>query len=78
MNNKISITELYEAVISTIDPADIDHHCGDLYLRVTPKSQELIEKYEYKNKVSTFVDNIDHVLWYEIPFAYMGKDWRCK
>lgn len=77
MEDKITITELFQAAINSLDPADVDHHCSDLYLRVTPESQKLINKYEYKHLVSTFIDNIDHVLWYEIPFAYMGKNWRC-
>lgn len=49
---------------------DISHWCSDLYLRVTPTTKEIVSRYEFKNLVTTFIDNIDKVLWYEIPFAY--------
>ncbi len=49
---------------------DIDHHYSDLYLRKNAISDKLVSEYEHKQNVKTFKDNIDHVLWYEIPFAY--------
>ena len=61
-----------EKAFQIMDSKDIDHHYSDLYLRVTDKSRELVNEYDYKNLVTTFIDNIDHVLWYEIPFAYTG------
>ena len=67
---------IYEEALKNLPSADIDHTSfnSDLYLRVTPASKALVDKYEYKNLVSTFIDNIDHVLWYEIPFAYYKKE----
>lgn len=67
--------ELCEAAIEQMKPEEIDHHgngngLDDLYLKVTPVSKQLIEQYEFKNNVSTFVDAIDHVLWYDVPFAW--------
>ena len=60
-------------------PEEIAHHgCGngldDLYLKVTPVSKELVDQYEFKCNVTTFVDQIDHTLWYDIPFAYYHKE----
>lgn len=51
---------------------DIDHHATDLYVRVSPKSTEIIKKYGIDKGalLSTFIDNIDHVKWYEVPFIY--------
>lgn len=51
---------------------DIDHHATDLYVRVSPKSTEIIKKYGIDKGalLSTFVDNIDHDKWYELPFVY--------
>ena len=49
---------------------EIDNHESDLYAKVTPISKEIIDKYEHKRNVKTFVNNIDHTLWYDIPFAY--------
>lgn len=64
------IDDIYIEALKTMDPRDIDHHCSDLYLRVNDISRKLVSEYEYKNNVTTFIDQIDHVLWYEIPFAY--------
>jgi hypothetical protein len=57
-------------------PEEIDsqHENGsDLFLKVTPVSTALIEQYDFKKNVTTFVDTINHELWYEIPFA--NTDW---
>lgn len=62
--------DIYEKAIKTLPSKDIDHHESDLYLRKTLKSEKLISEYEFRNLVSVFRDNIEHVLWYEIPFAY--------
>ena len=57
-------------------PEEIDsqHEIGsDLYLKVTPVSTALIKQYDFRKNVTTFVDAINHELWYEIPFA--NTDW---
>ena len=41
---------------------------------MTPISTDLIAQYENKFMVSKFVDNIEHKLWYEIPFGYCDYD----
>jgi hypothetical protein len=61
---------IYDKAVSNLPARDIDHHRSDLYLRVTPASTVLVNEYEFKNQVTTFKDNIEHVLWYDIPFAY--------
>lgn len=57
-------------------PEDIDHHSygSDLYLRVNDISRELVAQYDNKWMVETFIDNIDHVLWYDIPFAWVPEE----
>lgn len=45
----------------------------DLYIRKTKESQKLIAELQPKSLVSTFIDNIDHVKWYDLPFC---KDLR--
>ena len=53
-------------------PEEIDsqHELGsDLYLKVTPISTTLIRQYDFKSQVTTFIDNIEHTLWYDIPFS---------
>lgn len=64
------MTNIYEEAVKIMNPKDIDHWQTDLYLKVTSKSRRLVEGYEYRNLVETFVDNIEHELWYDIPFAY--------
>lgn len=57
-------------------PGEIDVYessDSDLFLKVTPVSTALIEQYDFKKNVTTFVDAINHELWYEIPFA--NTDW---
>lgn len=46
---------------------------GDLYIRKTEESQKLIRELQPKSLLSTFVDGIDHVEWYDLPFC---KDLR--
>jgi hypothetical protein len=48
----------------------MDNHYSDLYLLVCPKSKELIAEYPYKQSVSTFLNQIDNNLWFEIPFEF--------
>ena len=57
--------------LDNIPAEDIDHWETDLYLRKTPKTTELIKTKLPKDfKVNTFIDDIDKVPWYEIPFAF--------
>ena len=67
------ITNIHELAAQRMAPEDIDHHGIDLYLRVNDISRELMNEYKYKRLVETFIDNIDHVLWYDVPFAWTGK-----
>lgn len=49
---------------------EIDSHESDLYVIITPKSTELIDNYEFKNNVTTFVCQANGTKWYDIPFGY--------
>jgi len=42
----------------------------DLYLRVNDVSKWIVDHLDNKSMVSKFIDNIDHVWWYELPFLY--------
>lgn len=50
---------------------DIDYpeFGGDLYVRKTEESQKLIAELQPKSLLSTFIDNIDKVKWYDLPFC---------
>ena len=67
-NNSLS---LYEKAVSILPPSHIDHHESDLYLKCSEESDTLLAEYEFKNQVKIFIDNLDHCLWYDIPFAYL-------
>ena len=69
MSNRISPSELYQAAVKQMPPEHIDHWCSDLYLKVTPTSEALIDNYEFKNLVRIFRDQIEGKPWYDIPFA---------
>lgn len=63
---------IYEKAKAILSEEDIDHHETDLYLRVSPKSTELVNSMKYRNSgmITTFKDNIDGDMWYELPFCY--------
>lgn len=74
MEKKLNVLELYNALKGQMPPEYIDHYYSDLYVKVTPISTDLIAQYENKFMVSKFIDNINHKLWYEIPFGYCDYD----
>ena len=74
MEKKLNVLELYNALKEQMPPEYIDHYYSDLYVKVIPISTDLIAQYENKFMVSKFVDNIEHKLWYEIPFGYCDYD----
>lgn len=61
---------IHAAALEALPACDIDHHASDLYIRVTPASQALLDRFQYRHMVTTFIDNIDHVHWYDLPFCY--------
>ena len=73
---KMNAKTLLHKAKELMKPEEIQCWCestSDLFLKVTPVSKELITQYDFKENVTTFVDNIDHVPWYEIPFG--NTDW---
>ena len=48
----------------------ISGHYSDLYAKCTPESEAIVERYEFKQNVTTFRNNIDNTLWFDIPFQY--------
>lgn len=70
MDNMLTPSTVYAAAVERLPACDIDHYCSDLYLRVTPASEQLRNRYQYPRQVTIFTDAIDGVLWYEFPFCY--------
>lgn len=71
----IRVDEVLDYARKYMKPEDIDHHgngkgMDDLYLRVNDVSRWIVNHMDNTALVSKFVDNIDHVWWYELPFLY--------
>lgn len=50
-----------------------DEYSSDLYVRVTEESKKIIAELQPKSLLSTFTHNIEHDLWYDLPFCKNGK-----
>ena len=59
---------IYEALAKVMAPNEIDHHESDLYVLRNEKSQPIVEA--YVGSARMFTSNVDHKLWYDLPFAY--------
>lgn len=66
----IPLEKVMDYARELMNPEDIDHHESDLYLRVNDISRDIVARMENKSLVSTFTDNIEGKLWYELPFLY--------
>jgi len=70
MENNELYYGIYRKALEQMKQDDISHHASDLYLRKNAISEKLVNEYQHKENVTTFIDQIDHVLWYDIPFQY--------
>ena len=50
-----------------------DEYSSDLYVRVTEKSREIIKELNPNALLSTFIHNIEHDEWYDLPFCKDGR-----
>ena len=73
---------IYELATARMAPEEIDSHESDLYLKKTEVSEALVAEYQHRDNVTTFVDQIEGILWYDVPFAYdpfwIEKEQRAK
>lgn len=67
-NEVLSSGELVRELKKVLTKDELDRHETDLYAKVTPKSKELVNRYEFKTNVTTFKSELDGTLWYDIPF----------
>ena len=77
MNNKSLMERLLEA---GYPPEDIDHHCSDLYVYVTPLTTKVITEWMKDNNytdnlngflIQKFRDQITGRIMYDIAFQYI-------
>lgn len=66
---KLGAMGIYEELIKAGVP--IDHHESDLYALKNEVSIPIIERYKFRSNVTTFKNQIDGKIWYDIPFAYV-------
>jgi hypothetical protein len=49
---------------------DFDSRESSLHIPVNDKSRAIMEAYQFKDNVTTFMNSIDGKQWYDIRFAY--------
>ena len=69
------IKSLYQCFLDGgIPPEEIDHHYSDLYVKVSFKSQKILEEFQKNTGTRCFAQifkaNDGSGLWYDIAFAY--------
>lgn len=76
VSEEFSVSDLKKKAQEILPSEDIDVHDGDLYIKVSPKSTELINRMKDKDSglLTTFKSQIDNQMWYEIPFGNMQDD----
>lgn len=50
-----------------------DEYSSDLYVRATEESKKIMAELQPKSLLSTFIHNIEHDLWYDLPFCKDGR-----
>lgn len=76
---KFEVSELKRIAQRVLPAKDIDTHDGDLYIRKSDKSTELLKHMLNANSglISTFTSNLeDGDVWYDIPFANWEDDFK--
>lgn len=64
------IRDIYAAAVAVLPASDIGHYATDLYIRVTRASIGLVQRYRFRNLVTTFKAADGSGMWYDVPFAY--------
>lgn len=50
-----------------------DYYSSDLYIRVTEESKRIMAELKPNALLETFTHNIEHDLWYDLPFCKDGR-----
>ena len=68
---EITPANIKEKALEILPKEDVHVKDSDLYIKVSDKSKELINKLQFKNNglLTTFRSPIDNEMWYDIPFA---------
>lgn len=70
----ITVKNIYWEICKVTTEEERAHWQSDFYCKVTPQTTEIINNYEFKCNVQTFIDQITHTCWYDIPFVYPFRE----
>lgn len=78
--NEVTAGNIKQKAQEVLPAEDIETHDGDLYLKVSDKSTELVNKMKDKDSglLKKFKSEKDGQMWYDIPFANMEDDYKGK
>ena len=78
--NEVTAGNIKQKAQEILPAEDIETHDGDLYLKVSDKSTELVNKMKDKDSglLKKFKSEKDGQMWYDIPFANMEDDYKNK
>ena len=78
--NEVTAGNIKQKAQEILPAEDIETHDGDLYLKVSDKSTELVNKMKDKDSglLKKFKSEKDGQMWYDIPFANMEDDYKDK
>ena len=80
VEDEVTAGNIKQKAQEVLPAEDIETHDGDLYLKVSDKSTELVNKMKGKDSglLKTFKSEKDGQMWYDIPFANMEDDYKDK
>ena len=80
LSDTFEVGDLKRKALETLPKDHIDSHEGDLYIKKTPQSTELLNRMKDKDSglLSTFKDQQTGEEWYDVPFANMSDDYNSK
>lgn len=80
VEEEITVGNIKQKALEILPKEDIDTHESDLYLKVSDKSTELVNKLKDKDNglLVKFRSQIDGKMWYDIPFANMEDNYKSK
>lgn len=73
--SKIEPENIHSICYTFLPKKDIswDECSSDLYIRATEESKKIIAELQPKSLLSTFIHNIEHDQWYDLPFCKNGR-----
>ena len=76
-NEEYEVSDLKKKAMAILPKEDIDTHEGDLYIKKTKESEELLKNLKNKDNglLTTFKDQQTGETWYDVPFGNMEDNY---